>query len=55
MRRRILLLLGSLGGVVNESLSKVPSQQSLVSWDSGQRLGFAVPFSDLKPEIYLGE
>ncbi|XP_019852740.1 PREDICTED: DNA-dependent protein kinase catalytic subunit [Amphimedon queenslandica] len=53
VRRRILLLLGSLGGVVNESLSKVPSQHSLVSWDSDRRLGFAVPFSDLKPEIYL--
>ena len=55
IRRRIVLLIGSLGGVVSEVITKVPSQQSLVSWDNGKKLEFAVPFSDMKPEIYLGK
>jgi hypothetical protein len=30
------------------------STQSLLAWDTTQRIKFAIPFQDIKPEIYLG-
>ncbi len=58
IRERILYLLGSLGGVVNVALLERASSGStlnqVVSWDSCNKLEFPVPFSDLKPSIYIG-
>lgn len=50
-------MLGSLGGIVNASLvTDEPSGhgQDVVAWDSQNKLEFPIPFSDMKPEIYLG-
>ena len=59
VRRRILILLGSLGGRCNLGLlggtegSLVASNG--IAWDTRQHLSFAVPFQDMKPNIYLGK
>lgn len=58
IRERILFLLGSLGGVVNVALLERESAGTMfnqaVSWDTCRKLEFAVPFSDLKPSIFMG-
>ncbi|XP_077126580.1 DNA-dependent protein kinase catalytic subunit [Ranitomeya variabilis] len=57
VRSRVVRLLGSLGGHINRSLVTATSTEEMikthVSWDTEKRLSFAVPFADLKPEIYL--
>ena len=59
VRRRILILLGSLGGRCNLGLLGV-GEGSLagsngIAWDTKQHLSFAVPFQDMKPNIFLGK
>ncbi|XP_060788690.1 DNA-dependent protein kinase catalytic subunit-like isoform X1 [Neoarius graeffei] len=57
VRRRVVRLLGHLGGQLNRSLVTAISTEDMmrqfVAWDSEKRLNFAVPFKDIKPEIYL--
>ncbi|TRY56699.1 hypothetical protein DNTS_012969 [Danionella cerebrum] len=65
VRRRVVRLLGHLGGQLNRSLvtgiyssalhsvSGEDMMKSFVAWDCEKRLSFAVPFKDMKPEIYL--
>ncbi|XP_066538129.1 DNA-dependent protein kinase catalytic subunit [Hoplias malabaricus] len=57
VRRRVVQLLGHLGGQLNRSLVTAISAEDMmkrfVAWDSEKRLSFAVPFKDIKPEIYL--
>ncbi|XP_041924731.1 DNA-dependent protein kinase catalytic subunit isoform X1 [Alosa sapidissima] len=57
VRRRVVRLLGHLGGQLNRSLVTAISAEDMmkkfVAWDSERRLNFAVPFSDMKPVIYL--
>ncbi|XP_031440254.1 DNA-dependent protein kinase catalytic subunit [Clupea harengus] len=57
VRRRVVRLLGHLGGQLNRSLVTAISTEDMmkkfVAWDSERRLSFAVPFSDMKPVIYL--
>ncbi|KAL2085629.1 hypothetical protein ACEWY4_018949 [Coilia grayii] len=57
VRRRVVRLLGHLGGQLNRSLVTAISAEDMmkkfVAWDSERRLSFAVPFSDMKPVIYL--
>uniref|UniRef100_A0A3P9NWB4 DNA-dependent protein kinase catalytic subunit n=1 Tax=Poecilia reticulata TaxID=8081 RepID=A0A3P9NWB4_POERE len=57
LRLRVVKLLGHLGGKLNRNLVTVVSSEEMmkkfVAWDSEKRLSFAVPFSDMKPVIYL--
>ncbi|XP_044195297.1 DNA-dependent protein kinase catalytic subunit [Thunnus albacares] len=57
VRLRVVKLLGHLGGKLNRSLVTVVSSEDMmktfVAWDSEKRLSFAVPFTDMKPVIYL--
>ncbi|KAK1173766.1 DNA-dependent protein kinase catalytic subunit [Acipenser oxyrinchus oxyrinchus] len=57
VRRRVVRLLGHLGGQINRSLVTATSAEEMmkkfVAWDSEKRLNFAVPFADMKPVIYL--
>ncbi|XP_028826126.1 DNA-dependent protein kinase catalytic subunit isoform X2 [Denticeps clupeoides] len=57
VRRRVVQLLGHLGGQLNRSMVTAISAEDMmkryVAWDSERRLSFAVPFSDMKPVIYL--
>nr|QOY44576.1 DNA-dependent protein kinase catalytic subunit [Alvinella pompejana] len=56
IRRRCVLLLGSLGGIVNNMLVKSSTEQvtkSAMAWDNVKHLKFHVPFVDIKPVIYL--
>ncbi|KAL1271164.1 hypothetical protein QQF64_030180, partial [Cirrhinus molitorella] len=57
VRRRVVRLLGHLGGQLNRSLVTAVSAEDMmkryVAWDCEKRLSFAVPFKDMKPEIYL--
>ncbi|XP_053349394.1 DNA-dependent protein kinase catalytic subunit [Clarias gariepinus] len=57
VRRRVVQLLGHLGGQLNRSLVTATSAEDMmrrfVAWDSEKRLSFAVPFKDIKPVIYL--
>ncbi|KAF4089760.1 hypothetical protein AMELA_G00069750 [Ameiurus melas] len=57
VRRRVVQLLGHLGGQLNRSLVTAISAEDMmrrfVAWDSEKRLSFAVPFQDIKPVIYL--
>uniref|UniRef100_A0A673C7H7 DNA-dependent protein kinase catalytic subunit n=1 Tax=Sphaeramia orbicularis TaxID=375764 RepID=A0A673C7H7_9TELE len=57
VRLRVVKLLGHLGGKLNRNLVTVVSSEEMmkkfVAWDSEKRLSFAVPFSDMKPIIYL--
>ncbi|XP_048062032.1 LOW QUALITY PROTEIN: DNA-dependent protein kinase catalytic subunit-like [Megalobrama amblycephala] len=57
VRRRVVHLLGHLGGQLNKSLVTAVSAEDMmkrfVAWDCEKRLGFAVPFKDSKPVIYL--
>ncbi|KAK7881228.1 hypothetical protein WMY93_029637 [Mugilogobius chulae] len=57
VRLRVVKLLGHLGGKLNRNLVTVVSSEEMmkkfVAWDSEKRLNFAVPFSDMKPVIYL--
>uniref|UniRef100_A0A8B9RNH4 DNA-dependent protein kinase catalytic subunit n=1 Tax=Astyanax mexicanus TaxID=7994 RepID=A0A8B9RNH4_ASTMX len=57
VRRRVVQLLGHLGGQLNRSLVTAISAEDMmkqfVAWDSEKRLSFAVPFKDIKPVIYL--
>lgn len=57
VRRRVVRLLGHLGGQLNRNLVTAVSVEDmmkrLVAWDCEKRLSFAVPFKDMKPVIYL--
>ncbi|XP_036376580.1 DNA-dependent protein kinase catalytic subunit isoform X1 [Megalops cyprinoides] len=57
VRCRVVQLLGHLGGQLNRNLVTATSSEVMmkrfVAWDSERRLGFAVPFADMKPIIYL--
>ncbi|KAG5837285.1 hypothetical protein ANANG_G00237680 [Anguilla anguilla] len=57
VRRRVVQLLGHLGGQMNRSLVTATSSEEMmkkcVTWDSEKTLSFAVPFADIKPVIYL--
>ncbi|XP_026183019.1 DNA-dependent protein kinase catalytic subunit isoform X2 [Mastacembelus armatus] len=57
VRLRVVKLLGRLGGKLNRNLVTVASSEDglkkCVAWDSEKRLSFAVPFTDMKPVIYL--
>ncbi|XP_069369172.1 DNA-dependent protein kinase catalytic subunit isoform X2 [Paralichthys olivaceus] len=57
VRLRVVKLLGHLGGKLNRNLVTVVSSEEMmktfVAWDSEKRLSFAVPFTDMKPLIYL--
>ncbi|XP_077480903.1 DNA-dependent protein kinase catalytic subunit [Stigmatopora argus] len=57
VRLRVVKLLGHLGGKLNRNLITVVSSEEMmkkfVAWDTEKRLSFAVPFSDMKPVIYL--
>ncbi|KAM8881271.1 DNA-dependent protein kinase catalytic subunit [Synchiropus picturatus] len=57
VRLRVVKLLGHLGGKLNRNLVTVVSSEEMmkkfVAWDPEKRLSFAVPFSDMKPVIYL--
>ncbi|XP_051572291.1 DNA-dependent protein kinase catalytic subunit-like isoform X3 [Myxocyprinus asiaticus] len=57
VRRRVVCLLGHLGGQLNRNLVTAVSAEDMmkrfVAWDSEKRLRFAVPFKDMKPVIYL--
>ncbi|CAG5895668.1 unnamed protein product [Menidia menidia] len=57
VRLRVVKLLGRLGGKLNRNLvSEVSSEEMMkkfVAWDPEKRLSFAVPFTDMKPVIYL--
>ncbi|KAJ8280685.1 hypothetical protein GJAV_G00057750 [Gymnothorax javanicus] len=57
VRRRVVQLLGHLGGQMNRSLVTATSSEEMmkkcVTWDSEKTLSFAVPFADIKPIIYL--
>ena len=58
VRRRILILLGSLGGKCNLGLLGGREGGLMgsngIAWDTRQHLSFALPFQDMKPNIYLG-
>lgn len=56
VRHQILRLLGSLGGQTNMLLlgNKDIDPSKVVAWDTENHLTFAVPFQDMKPNIYLG-
>ncbi|XP_030070017.1 DNA-dependent protein kinase catalytic subunit [Microcaecilia unicolor] len=57
IRNRVVQILGSLGGQINQSLVTASCAEEMmkkyVSWDTEKRLSFAVPFVDMKPIIYL--
>ncbi|XP_062919332.1 DNA-dependent protein kinase catalytic subunit isoform X2 [Mobula hypostoma] len=57
VRRRVVRLLGCLGGHINRSLVTAASSEEMmkkcVAWVAERALSFAVPFSDMKPVIYL--
>ncbi|KAL1006455.1 hypothetical protein UPYG_G00072620 [Umbra pygmaea] len=57
VRKRVVQLLGHLGGQLNRNLVTATSTEEMmkkfVAWDSEKRLSFAVPFADMKPVIYL--
>uniref|UniRef100_A0A3P8W2M6 DNA-dependent protein kinase catalytic subunit n=1 Tax=Cynoglossus semilaevis TaxID=244447 RepID=A0A3P8W2M6_CYNSE len=56
VRLRVVKLLGRLGGKLNRNLVTVSSEEMMkkfVAWDTERRLSFAVPFTDMKPVIYL--
>uniref|UniRef100_A0A3Q2CEF8 DNA-dependent protein kinase catalytic subunit n=1 Tax=Cyprinodon variegatus TaxID=28743 RepID=A0A3Q2CEF8_CYPVA len=56
LRLRVVKLLGHLGGKLNRNLVTVSSEEMMkkfVAWDSEKRLSFAVPFTDMKPVIFL--
>ncbi|KAM9553657.1 DNA-dependent protein kinase catalytic subunit [Salvelinus alpinus] len=57
VRKRVVRLLGHLGGQLNRNLVTATSAEEMmkkfVAWDSEKRLSFAVPFADMKPVIYL--
>uniref|UniRef100_A0A8C7HZ68 DNA-dependent protein kinase catalytic subunit n=1 Tax=Oncorhynchus kisutch TaxID=8019 RepID=A0A8C7HZ68_ONCKI len=57
VRKRVVRLLGHLGGQLNRNLVTATSAEEMmkkfVAWDSEKRLSFAVPFTDMKPVIYL--
>ncbi|XP_028288750.1 DNA-dependent protein kinase catalytic subunit isoform X2 [Parambassis ranga] len=57
VRLRVVKLLGHLGGKLNRNLVTVVSSEDMmkkfVAWDSEKRLSFAVPFTDMKPVIFL--
>ncbi|XP_038665232.1 DNA-dependent protein kinase catalytic subunit isoform X1 [Scyliorhinus canicula] len=57
VRRRVVRLLGSLGGQINRSLVAAATSEEMmkkcVAWVAEGALSFAVPFADMKPVIYL--
>lgn len=55
IRHQILRLLGSLGGQTNMLVLGNTDPSKAVTWDTNNHLTFAVPFQDMKPNIYLGK
>lgn len=55
IRHQILRLLGTLGGQTNMLLLGNTDPSKAVTWDTNNHLTFAVPFQDMKPNIYLGK
>ena len=58
LRYRIVNFLGNLGGSINIGLVKggrVPDVSHAVAWSTSQHLSLALPFSDMKPTVYLGK
>ncbi|KAL9956083.1 hypothetical protein ACROYT_G037506 [Oculina patagonica] len=53
IRHQILRLLGSLGGQTNMLLLGSTDPSKAVAWETNNHLTFAVPFQDMKPNIYL--
>uniref|UniRef100_A0A667XYC1 DNA-dependent protein kinase catalytic subunit n=1 Tax=Myripristis murdjan TaxID=586833 RepID=A0A667XYC1_9TELE len=57
VRFRVVKLLGHLGGRLNRDMVTAVSTEEMmkkfVAWDSEKKLSFAVPFTDMKPVIYL--
>nr|XP_054607336.1 DNA-dependent protein kinase catalytic subunit isoform X2 [Nothobranchius furzeri] len=57
LRLRVVKLLGHLGGKLNRNLVTVVSSEEtmkkFVAWDTEKRLSFAIPFTDMKPVIFL--
>ncbi|XP_047579539.1 DNA-dependent protein kinase catalytic subunit isoform X1 [Lutra lutra] len=57
IRIRLVQMLGFLGGQINKNLLTVASSDEMmkkcVTWDREKRLSFAVPFTEMKPVIYL--
>ncbi|XP_032697091.1 DNA-dependent protein kinase catalytic subunit isoform X5 [Lontra canadensis] len=57
IRIRVVQMLGFLGGQINKNLLTVASSDEMmkkcVTWDREKRLSFAVPFTEMKPVIYL--
>jgi len=58
VQQRCVLLLGSLGGAVNNVLVTSNAEElakAAMAWDREKHLKFAVPFVDIKPVIHLGK
>ena len=58
VRQRCVLLLGSLGGAINNVLVTSNAEElakAAVAWDRVKHLKFDLPFVDIKPVIYFGE
>lgn len=55
IRHQILRLLGTLGGQTNMLVLGNTDPSKAVTWDTNNHLTFAVPFQDMKPNIYLGK
>ena len=58
VRHRIVKLLGSLGGAVNQALVSNKTEdiaKVAVAWDTTKHLKFDMPFMDIKPTIYFGK
>jgi hypothetical protein len=58
VRQRCVLILGSLGGSVNNVLVTSSAEElskAAVAWDNVKHLKFDMPFTDIKPVIYFGK
>ncbi|KAJ8797135.1 hypothetical protein J1605_001945 [Eschrichtius robustus] len=57
IRVQVVQVLGRLGGQISKNLITAVSPEErarrCVAWDRERRLGFAVPFADMKPIIHL--
>ncbi|XP_051784693.1 DNA-dependent protein kinase catalytic subunit [Erpetoichthys calabaricus] len=57
VRRRVVRLLGHLGGKLNRSLITATCAEDMmkkfVAWETEKKLNFPMPFADMKPIIFL--
>lgn len=53
IRRKILILLGSLGGETNSYLISRKPDSKLIFWSKAHHLKYNIPFHDMKPLIYF--